>query len=66
MKNKSLVAINDLSRDEIVKILNLAEEFEKIQFRTPYAKRWLPLFLRTINAHPPEPSRVLSTAWVGV
>ena len=29
MKNKSLVAINDLSRDEIVKILNLAEEFEK-------------------------------------
>ena len=44
MKNKSLVAINDLSRDEIVKILNLAESLRKIQFRTPYAKRWLPLF----------------------
>jgi aspartate carbamoyltransferase catalytic subunit len=29
MKNKSLVAINDLSKDEIIKILDLAEEFEK-------------------------------------
>lgn len=29
MKNKSLVAINDLSNDEIIKILDLAEEFEK-------------------------------------
>lgn len=29
MKNKSLVAINDLSKDEINRILDLAEEFEK-------------------------------------
>lgn len=29
MKNKSLVAINDLTKDEILKILDLAEEFEK-------------------------------------
>lgn len=29
MKNKSLVAINDLSKDEIIKTLDLAEEFEK-------------------------------------
>ena len=29
MKNKSLVAINDLSNDEIIKILDLAEDFEK-------------------------------------
>ncbi len=29
MKNKSLVAINDLSKDEITRILDLAEEFEK-------------------------------------
>jgi len=29
MKNKSLVSIDDLSNDEIIKILNLAEEFEK-------------------------------------
>ncbi|NHB68754.1 aspartate carbamoyltransferase [Perlabentimonas gracilis] len=29
MKNKSLVAINDLSKEEIIKILDLAEEFEK-------------------------------------
>ncbi|MGB4327295.1 MAG: aspartate carbamoyltransferase [Tenuifilum sp.] len=29
MKNRSLVAINDLSRDEIFRVLDLAEEFEK-------------------------------------
>lgn len=29
MKNRSLVAINDLSKEEIIKILDLAEEFEK-------------------------------------
>jgi aspartate carbamoyltransferase catalytic subunit len=29
MKNKSLVAINDLSNDQIIKVLDLAEEFEK-------------------------------------
>lgn len=29
MKNKSLVAINDLTKDEILKVLDLAEEFEK-------------------------------------
>jgi aspartate carbamoyltransferase catalytic subunit len=29
MKNKSLVAINDLTKDEIIKVLDLAEEFEK-------------------------------------
>lgn len=29
MKNKSLVAINDLSKEEIIKILDLAEDFEK-------------------------------------
>ena len=29
MKNKSLVAINDLTKDEILKILDLAEEFEE-------------------------------------
>lgn len=29
MKNKSLVAINDLAEDEIIRILDLAEEFEK-------------------------------------
>ena len=29
MKNKSLVAINELSKEEIIKILDLAEEFEK-------------------------------------
>ncbi|HDP54784.1 MAG TPA: aspartate carbamoyltransferase [Bacteroidetes bacterium] len=29
MKNKSLVAINDLSKEDIIKILDLAEEFEK-------------------------------------
>jgi aspartate carbamoyltransferase catalytic subunit len=29
MKNKSLVSIDDLTTDEILKILNLAEEFEK-------------------------------------
>lgn len=29
MKNKSLVGINNLSKEEIVKILDLAEEFEK-------------------------------------
>ncbi len=29
MKNRSLVSINDLSKDEILQVLNLAEEFEK-------------------------------------
>lgn len=29
MKNKSLVAINDLSNEDIIKVLDLAEEFEK-------------------------------------
>lgn len=29
MKNKSLVSINDLSRDEIFKVLDLAQEFQK-------------------------------------
>ena len=29
MKNKSLVAINELSKEEVIKILDLAEEFEK-------------------------------------
>jgi aspartate carbamoyltransferase catalytic subunit len=29
MKNKSLVSINDLSKDEIFRVLDLAEEFEK-------------------------------------
>jgi aspartate carbamoyltransferase catalytic subunit len=29
MKNKSLVAINDLTQEEIIKILDLAEDFEK-------------------------------------
>lgn len=29
MKNKSLVAINDLTNEEIIKVLDLAEEFEK-------------------------------------
>jgi len=29
MKNRSLVSINDLSRDEIFRVLDLAEEFEK-------------------------------------
>lgn len=27
MKNKSLVSINDLAKDEILKVLDLAEEF---------------------------------------
>jgi len=29
MKNRSLVSINDYSREEIIQILDLAEEFEK-------------------------------------
>ena len=29
MKNKSLVSINDYSKDEYLKIIDLAEEFEK-------------------------------------
>ncbi len=29
MKNRSLVSINDLSKEEIFKVLDLAEEFEK-------------------------------------
>lgn len=29
MKNKSLVSINDLSKDEMLRVLDLAEEFEK-------------------------------------
>jgi aspartate carbamoyltransferase catalytic subunit len=29
MKNKSLVSINDLSKDEVFKVLDFAEEFEK-------------------------------------
>lgn len=29
MKNKSLVSINDLNKEEIIKVLDLAEEFEK-------------------------------------
>lgn len=29
MKNRSLVSIDDYNKDEIIKILDLAEEFEK-------------------------------------
>jgi len=29
MKNKSLVSINDFTREEHIRILDLAEEFEK-------------------------------------
>ncbi|MCX6302745.1 MAG: aspartate carbamoyltransferase, partial [Bacteroidia bacterium] len=33
MKNRSLVSIDDFSKREIVKILDLAEEFEKQPIR---------------------------------
>jgi aspartate carbamoyltransferase catalytic subunit len=39
MKNKSLVAINDLSKEEIIKILDLAEEFEKNPIQNILSKK---------------------------
>jgi len=39
MKNKSLVAINDLSKEEIIKVLDLAEEFEKNPIQNILSKK---------------------------
>jgi aspartate carbamoyltransferase catalytic subunit len=39
MKNKSLVAINDLTKEEIIKILDLAEEFEKNPIQNILSKK---------------------------
>jgi len=33
MKNKSLISINDHSKEEILQVLDLAEDFEKIPIK---------------------------------
>ena len=33
MKNKSLVSINDFTKDDYLKILNVAREFEKKSYK---------------------------------
>lgn len=39
MKNKSLVAINDLSKEDIIKVLDIAEEFEKNPIQNILSKK---------------------------
>ena len=55
MKNKSLVSINDFTREEHIRILDLAEEFEK-QPTQKILQDYVvaTLFLRTFNPDTPQ------------
>lgn len=53
MENKHLISITDFSKEEIFRILDLAEDFEKIQIRIFWIIR---LLLRYFLNHPHAPA----------
>ena len=63
MKNKSLISINDYSKEQIIKILDLAEDFEKNpNQKLLEGKVVASLFLSPLPA-PASVSRAPSAGW---